>query len=338
MDSTSAGDICLFGAGVESPEADTGDRRRPGAVSAAAGHASAALLRRVAEEVRAWFPRQVEGAELVLIDVDPRFLHALWSVPLALVQNARETLGPSGAQAPLLLRLQPVDAGEQNAERPPTPRDVVVSGLQSRTYVDIEGPARRWRATLGFKRGDGSLIALAHSQVAELPPAGPAAAAVTVGETTGGQPAAAPPAAVGTPAQAGAAGPRASANNEGVSAAAGDRWPERDAPEPGTVSQTAAAAGECPPLDHATPSPFAIEEILPLSSFVLGDQGVELEVTAELHIHGRTRPGRGLQLFGQDIRVRPDGTFALRRILPNDPSVLTALLASEASDDLEGAG
>lgn len=337
MDSTSAGDICLFGAGVESPEADTGDRRRPAGVSAAASCASAALLRRVAEEVRAWFPRQVEGAELVLIDVDPRFLHALWSVPLALVQNAREALGPSGAQAPLLLRLQPVDAGEQIAGRPPAPRDVVVSGLQSRTYVDIEGPARRWRATLGFKRGDGSLIALAHSQVAELPPAGPAAAAVTVGETPGGQPAAAPPAAVTPATLPGVASPPAPAFNDGVGSAI-DHWPERNAPEPGTVSQTAEAAGECPPLDHATPSPFAIEEILPLSSFVLGDQGVELEVTAELHIHGRTRPGRGLQLFGQDIRVRPDGTFALRRVLPNDPSVLTALLASEASDDLEGAG
>ncbi|MFZ1415943.1 MAG: hypothetical protein WAS73_15400, partial [Defluviicoccus sp.] len=106
-----------------------------------------------------------------------------------------------------------------------------------------------------------------------------------------------------------------------------------------TAGGEPAAAPEANPIvDAPAAEPFALEEVLPLSSFVLGRGGndVALEVTAELHIHGRIQPGRTLQLFGKDIRVRPDGTFALRRILPNDPTVLTALLASEGADNPEG--
>ena len=68
------------------------------------------ILQKVADEVRAWFPRRIEGPELVLIDVDPRVLHAFWSLPLALVQNARATLGAAGAKAPLVLRLEAAEA------------------------------------------------------------------------------------------------------------------------------------------------------------------------------------------------------------------------------------
>ena len=324
MDSTANGELRLSGAGGARLAGREGAPPDPGPPATAPE-----FLQQVAGEVRAWFPRQILGPELVLIDVDPRVLHAFWSLPLALVQDARATLGAAGATAPLVLRLAPVaeDAtaeGEGRARRDAF--DVNVSGLQSRAYIDIEAAARRWRATLGLKRGDGTLIALAHSNAASLPPVGPAPLQASAVEAS--------PEPAAAAAQTETAVPLPALPSTAPAAQPEIAQPEIAQPEPASGAEPAWAATET----AAEAGPFALEDVLPLSSFVLGRGGndVELEVTAELYIHGRIQPGRTLQLFGKDIRVRPDGTFALRRILPNDPTVLTALLASEEADDLEG--
>lgn len=349
VDSTATGETRLSGAGSPGADGGDGDRREPGVPQAAEAPPAPEFLQQVADEVRAWFPRQIDGPELVLIDVDPRVLHAFWSVPLALVQDTRAMLGAAGATAPMVLHLEATDvdaAPVDHLEAECRAFDVAVSGLQSRSYIDIEAAARRWRATLGMRRGDGTLAAFAHSNVATLPPVGPSPLQGTAATVSPG-PAAAVAAApaettlpVSTPAAtaSAAAAPAAQAETaepEPFSAPAPFSAPEQvSAPE--TASGATETATET--AAEAAAQPFALEEILPLSSFVLGRGGndVELEVTAELYIHGRIQPGRTLQLFGKDIRVRPDGTFALRRILPNDPTVLTALFASEEASDLEG--
>ena len=357
VDSTATGEMRLSGAGGAGAAKRDSAFQRPGLPTTAPE-----FLQQVADQVRAWFPRQIEGPELVLIDVDPRVLHAFWSLPLALVEDARAKLGADGAKAPLLLRFAP--AGEDAAAESENGQkrnvfDVVVSGLQSRTYIDIEAAARRWRATLGIKGGDGNLIAFAHSNVAVLPPLGPAPLQATAVEASAkptaaaaqtemalpepapaaNAPAAATPPVWAIPPEANTIAPaETAAITEAVPAAQPQTAQietaqiETAPPEPASGSEAASGTVE------TAAGPFALEEILPLSSFVLGRSGkdVELEVVAELYIHGRTEPGRTLQLFGKDIRVRPDGTFALRRILPNDPTLLTALLASEEADDLEG--
>lgn len=351
VDSTATGETRLSGAGSPGADGGDGDRREPGVPRAAEAPPAPEFLQQVADEVRAWFPRQIEGPELVLIDVDPRVLHAFWSLPLALVQETRATLGTAGATAPLVLRLEATDvdtAPVDQLEAECRAFDVAVSGLQSRSYIDIEAAARRWRATLGIKRGDGTLIAFARSNVATLPPVGPSplqAAAVTEspGPAVAVAAAAAPPETtlpVSTPAATTSAATAPAAQAETAEPGPVSAPEPYSAPEPALASETAPGATETAaetPAEAAA-QPFAIEEILPLSSFVLGRGGndVELEVTAELYIHGRVQPGRTLQLFGKDIRVRPDGSFALRRILPNDPTVLTVLLASEEAGDLEG--
>ncbi len=365
VDSTATGETRLSGAGSPGADGGDGDRREPGVPRAAEAPPAPEFLQQVADEVRAWFPRQIEGPELVLIDVDPRVLHAFWSLPLALVQETRATLGTAGATAPLVLRLEATDVDTEpvdQLEAECRAFDVAVSGLQSRSYIDIEAAARRWRATLGIKRGDGTLFAFARSNVATLPPVGPSplqATAVTESPGPAVAAAAAPPettlpvsthaattsVATAPAAQAETAEPGPVSAPEPYSAPEPFSTPELvSAPEPVLPPETASGATETATetanenTSGAADQPFALEEILPLSSFVLGRSGndVELEVTAELYIHGRVQPGRTLQLFGKDIRVRPDGTFALRRILPNDPTVLTALFASAEASDLEG--
>lgn len=355
VDSTATGETRLSGAGSPGADGGDGDRREPGVPRVAEAPPAPEFLQQVADEVRAWFPRQIDGPELVLIDVDPRVLHAFWSLPLALVQDTRAMLGAAGATAPLVLHLEatgvnaaPVDQLEAECRA----FDVAVSGLQSRSYIDIEAGARRWQATLGIKRGDGTLIAFARSNIATLPPVGPSplqVAAVAVSPVPAAAVATAPTETtlpVSTPAAtaSAAAAPAAQAETAEPFSAPEQVSPPAPALAPETATGTAETATETATetanedTSQAATQPFALEEILPLSSFVLGRSGndVELEVTAELYIHGRIQPGRTLQLFGKDIRVRPDGSFALRRILPNDPTVLTALFASEEASDLEG--
>ncbi len=107
-----------------------------------------------------------------------------------------------------------------------------------------------------------------------------------------------------------------------------------------SAQETAGARAELRPVDGnlvvdpetLTEQPLALETVLPLSSFVFseGEGGVDvaLEIVAEVHLHGRAKPGTRLELFGEPIPLRPDGTFWIRRLLPRDPALLNALFAS----------
>jgi len=145
-------------------------------------------LRRVAEEVRLAFPRPLRAPQLVLIDVDPRHLHAFWTLDAASVDAARRASAGSGREATMVLRVSGTGDGPCDAF------DVEVAGLQGQCYVDIWGETRSYRGELGLRRADGSLDALAPPALVQLPSAGPAGQAPKVPAETPA--AAAPPAEV----------------------------------------------------------------------------------------------------------------------------------------------
>lgn len=90
-----------------------------------------------------------------------------------------------------------------------------------------------------------------------------------------------------------------------------------------------------PPADQGEPLP--LESVLSLSSFAFGREDVSLEVNAELHIFGRARPGAKLTMFGQRLRLLPDGSFSIRRPLPHGSLVLPILM-SQGLGAGEGSG
>ncbi len=121
----------------------------------------AEALRDVAQDVRSCFPRPMLRSELVLIDVDPHQLHAFWNVPIADLETARHALPDREADAPMVLRI--IGAGGTESF------DIEVQGLQNQTYVDIWADERSYRAVLGLRRGDGSIVPLLTSELATLP-------------------------------------------------------------------------------------------------------------------------------------------------------------------------
>lgn len=332
----------------------------------------AETLRDVAVQMREQFLRPMEGADLVLIDVDPLVLHAFWRVPLNRFRDAQSALGPDATLAPMFLRIEQVDADGRSLNGSAESFDVRVSGLQSRAYIDVLSGGRTFRASLGLRGKDGAFTELASSNVAHLPPLGPkdrkrqattlqpilepaseTAAPPTPHDAAGPEPSQAP----GPPLPPESSVPQP-----------GEPWPEGllasqpllqpttadlqagpDVHEGGTApalqpSEASETSGAEPAPGHShgteTDEPFVLDEILPLSSYVLAGSGedVDLEVTAELHIYGRAKPGRAVQLCGKPVRLRPDGSFSIRRILPNDPQLISALLASTDAPESEGNG
>lgn len=159
------------------------------------------VLRETSEEARAAFPRQFTDTELVLIDVDPHHLHAFWTIPVSVMENARRL--PGAADAAMVLRVFPLDEGGAAG---PAFFDVEVGGLKGRTYVGIWQPNRRYKAALGLSTADGELVVFAASNEIALPPTGPVP-----------DPA--------EPAQAATDDPPAEAAGEGAAAAAADPFP-----------------------------------------------------------------------------------------------------------------
>lgn len=290
---------------------------------------SSEVLRTVADEVKAYFVRTPQKSELVLIEIDPHRLHAFWTISREAMETARTQFGDDGSQASMILRI--FEAEENGGASPEGASfDADVGGLQSRSYVDVFGDARRYRAEIGLRSSNNRFLALATSNPVELPPASspgsngylqidmndPGAGSFTPQPTSPGQEAplrfAFPPESPEGDSILGMSDPQGiPANSSG-----GELHMGGDSP--------------------AAPPPLVLEEALTSSSYGLGRSG-GFEVTAELHVFGHADPEQDLHLFGRKIPLRPDGSFSIRHVLPNDPAVVEALMnGGEPSTDHGG--
>lgn len=278
------------------------------------------VLRTVAEEVKRSFVRAPGKTQLVLIEVDPYRLHAFWTVTPDAMELARNALGNDGSNASMILRVMETDTNDNGSPEGAT-FDVNVGGLQSRSYVDVFGEARRYRAVLGLRAGDNRFVALATSNTVELPPASSNGSdEVLLINIDAPEAGTFPlqPASLDAGAPAPFPLPPDMLDNQD------DEWTDgREALTSEPLSAEAGVSAETPP---GRP-PLILEQALASSSYGLGRAG-EFEFTAELHVFGHTEPDRELHLFGQKVPLRPDGSFSIIRLLPNDPGVIEALLAS----------
>jgi hypothetical protein len=74
--------------------------------------------------------------------------------------------------------------------------------------------------------------------------------------------------------------------------------------------------------ETAPEAPPALEEFIGISSHEHKRSDAEIEVNLELHIYGRARPNSEVSLYGQIIKVGPDGTFSIRKKLPDGSQIL----------------
>lgn len=280
-------------------------------------------LRAISAEVTGAFPPP-QDTGLVLLDVDPRRLHAYWTVTPAEMADARRGLCNGEERAPMVLRVH--DLADEDA----APFDLEVLGLQSRQYVDLFKDGGSYRAELGLLNDDGSLVTVATSNrvdLPDLPPAGDLAPEFPL--STDG---AVAPEPVSENAET---FPEVSEDDLQAFADLAHRSEAdfaEEAPEVPPASALSAPALEPPPQEKGGAT-MPLENVLTYSSFGLGREEVDLEVHAELHVYGRATPGKKLTLFGRPVALRPDGTFSVRRPLPDGAVVLPLTVTTEDGEE-----
>jgi hypothetical protein len=107
--------------------------------------------------------------------------------------------------------------------------------------------------------------------------------------------------------------------------------PSGYAPEPPSAPAHEPAAPSSSTGGHPAP----LEQVLGLSSLELPGRDVLLEVNAELHVYGRSKPNTELTLYGQIVKTRPDGSFSVRRPLPHGAVILPLLYTKKGDGSTE---
>ncbi len=326
-------------------------------------------LRGVIEDLSNHFPPPRLGTELVLLEVSPHRAHAYWNIEVEDFRAARKLTGME--QAPLVIRLFDVTDGTP-PERAITAFDVEIQGLQGHWYLDLWKDGRTHVADLGFRDPEGRLVRLARSNAVSTPSSVESPAYHTEALDTRApenlrvtdlvlDPNLSPE---NTDVETGVslesvevAEVRAVVEQGGdAPEQSPDGWPSAEtlerlvpggavSPEPVAPAPEAPAAGT-PPVQAApsTPppsrvpdsSPMPLDHYVSLSSYEHGRRAVALEISVELHIHGRAKPGTELTLYGQPVPLRPDGSFTIRKPLPQGAVVLPLLAVDPPSPASQG--
>jgi hypothetical protein len=122
-------------------------------------------LRTLEAELAPYFPVPFDETELVLMDVDPRRIHAYWHV----CPDDLEAAGAGAAPAPPLV-LRVYDVTDSGADGPGDEFfDVDIQGLESRCYVDLWQPGRVYEAELALRSAGGALQTMARSNRVQTP-------------------------------------------------------------------------------------------------------------------------------------------------------------------------
>lgn len=298
------------------------------------------------------FPVAIDATELVLMDVDPTRLHAFWSVMPADLEAVEPALQPVGTRPAMVLRLHDVTPARFGHADRARSVDIDVEGLQGNRYIDHLEPGKSYSAELGRVGRDGALAVIAESNTLLMPGVASPLPSSTPESVTekGPEPPKSKPrdrrpvvrlpdldpvfpnagetepwrslSLLPTGSQSDAQMARQTAGLEATHPAAGGptaSLPAFDAQRADGsrdfTSQVSPPAwsGRVPGLSSwSSWSSFG-----GYSSSDLVRSETDLELTVELLVRGRTRPGGQLNLFGRPVALGPDGSFSLRQRLPD---------------------
>jgi hypothetical protein len=240
-----------------------------------------------------------EGAEtkdrLVVMVRDPYWLHAYWELSRRSVERARMALGQYWHGARPVLRLYEVARDDTtNSVRQPI-RDVDIHGGVNNWYIDVHSPPKNYQLDIGYLALGGKFFCLAKSNVVSTP-------GTAVGESFDRN-----------WAEVAKDFERIFALSGGYSQpdAKGDL---RDVLE----QHLHRSLGDSPALSFGPGA--AVHDSLE------GD--FNFQVDTELIVHGVTRPDARVTLRGEPVKIRSDGTFAVRFNLPDRRHVLPMVASS----------
>ena len=232
---------------------------------------------------------------LVVMVRDPYWLHVYWELSRKSIERAKVALGQYWHGARPVLRLcEVLRDGTTTATRQPI-RDVEIHGGVSNWYIDVHNPPQSYQLDIGYLASGGRFYCLARSNVVSTPPA---AAADTFDKNW---------------ADVAKDFDRIFALSGGYS-------------EPAANGELKEVLEERlrRPIGDGAGAQFG----LGANGKPVGGSPFEFQVDTELIVHGVTQPDAHVTLRGEPVKIRDDGTFAVRFNLPDRRHVLPMVASS----------
>lgn len=232
---------------------------------------------------------------LVVMVRDPYWLHAYWELSRKSIERAKVALGQHWHGAHPVLRLcEVLRDGTTTSTRQPI-RDVEIHGNVNNWYIDVYSPPKSFQLDIGYLALGGRFFCLARSNVVSTPPA-------ATGDTF----------------------------DRNWADVAKDF--ERIFALSGGYSESE-TNGELKELfEERLQRPMGDPTVTQFGRGAAGispeGSGFEFQVDTELIVHGVTEPDAHVTLQGEPVKIRSDGTFAVRFNLPDRRHVLPMVASS----------
>jgi hypothetical protein len=247
------------------------------------------------KDLSAYLPNDSPGGHtrdrIVAMVRDPYWLHCYWEVSRKTIQQAEAVLGQAWHGARPILRLLDVTSRDTSSASEAVVRDIEIHGGCNNWYIDVSNPPRSYRIDIGYRSPRGPFYALARSNVVTTP-------------------------------------------RPGASDVVDGNWADLDNYQ---AERLYAMSGGFGPLGGGQVVKQLIEERLhrPLGApsvihfgpdSFLGRRLRKLwfQMDAELIVFGATEPNARVTLQGEPIKLRADGTFAMRFSLPDSRQIIPA--------------
>ncbi len=237
---------------------------------------------------------------IVLMVRDSYWLHAYWEVGRASVERVRAAMSEFWHTARPVLRLLEVDGGPTTSTAERVVREIEVHGGVHNWYIDVVDPPKSFRVDLGYLAANGRFHSVVRSNSVTTP-------------------------------------------RPGASDALDQNWKDvaRDFEKVYALSGGYNEELDCGDLKELFEERLNRSMDSPLNNkYGVGADtasgrraAFEFDVDAELIIFGQTRPDAHVSLAGQPVRVRNDGSFAVRKSMPERRQVLPVVAGSR--DGLE---
>jgi hypothetical protein len=239
--------------------------------------------------------RIVDRDRIGLLVRDSYWLLASWDLTRPSIERARAALAENWHTSKPVLRLFEVDSGPTTSTSERVTRDIEIHGGVRNWYIDVEGPSRSFRVEIGYVSSNGKFYGLARSNTVSTP--APGAAEGLDGHWTD-----------------------VAENCERIYALSGGYSEEHSTGELQEMFEER--------LRRPMGAPAGTRYGVGAERLLHRNRGFEFDVDAEMIIFGRTKPDAHVTLAGEPVKLREDGSFAVRLGLPDRRQVLPIVASS----------
>ncbi len=232
---------------------------------------------------------------LVLMVRDPYWLHACWEVTRQSVERARAAMAEHWHSAQPTLRVMAVETGATTSTAECALRDIPVHGGVKNWYIDVKDPPKSYRVDLGYLAANGKFFVISRSNIVSTPKPGSSDA---IDENWSD----------------------IAENYEKIYAQSGGYTDDGNKGELQELFEER--------LRRPMGAPLVTRYGMGAERMLGRTREFQFEVEAEMIVFGTTHPDAHVQLGGEPVKIREDGSFTVRMSMPDRRQVIPIVASS----------